>query len=82
MKTLKNTKSSKIDKLFNLYLIFIICQPFFDVGSNLHNYGYSIFSFITYVKPLFVFSILLYIIMFIKLKSKKRLFVYYVILGL
>lgn len=75
-------KSKTINILFKLYIIFILLQPAFDVLSNLYNYGYYHINFVTYIKPLFVFGIFIYLFFFVKYPGKKKHFIYYLFLGI
>lgn len=73
-------KSVKI--LFKILCVFLIIQPFFDILSNLYNYGYYSINFITYLKPFIVFGIFGYLFLFIKFKGKLKYFLYYLLLAI
>lgn len=61
--------------IFNLMLVFVILQPFLDILSNLYIEGILNIGISTYLKPIFIFIITLYL--FIKYsKNKKWWFLY------
>lgn len=80
----KTTKTNNNNKeIFKkLLFIFILLQPVLDVLSNLYNNNYYSFNFVTYLKPLFVFGMFVYLFVFVKYKEKLKQFLYYLLLGI
>lgn len=74
-------ENKKIGILFNCYLVFLLLQPVFDILSNLANNGLIGVNFVTYIKPLFVFAILGFLILFVKYKGKAKHVVFYFFLA-
>ena len=73
-------KEKILQYIINILMIFIILQPIFDVFSNLANNNIIKLNLITYIKPLVVFSIYLFVFFFFKIKGKiKQLSFYFII---
>ena len=53
----------KKDKVFNIFLIFILLQPLFDILSFLYLRHYIPIAISTYIKPLFIFGLTFYLLL-------------------
>ena len=73
-------ESNKLEIFKKLLFLFVLLQPILDVLSNLYNNGFYSFNFVTYLKPLFVFGMYLYLFTFIKYKGKLKQFLYYLLI--
>lgn len=68
-------KDNRIKNLTNILLGFILLQPIFDVLSFLRIRNIIPFGISTYIKPIFVFSLALYLFIFYE-KNKKKWLIY------
>ncbi len=62
-------------KILKIILIFIVMQPFLDILSFLKIRDIIPFGISTYIKPLFIFSLALYLFIFYE-KDKKKWLIY------
>lgn len=65
----------KQQRILNIFLIYVILQPIFDILSFLSIRDIIPFKISTYVKPIFVFGFAIYLLLFYN-KNKKKWYLY------